>query len=299
MKQSKAIGLVIIAAIYIIAIAIGVLVFRALPELHIFLRILIGDVVATTFVFLTGAILKNVSVYDPYWSVAPIAVFTGIMLEYGRFDVGTVLLLLAVWYWGVRLTLNWAHTFVNLNTQDWRYDQFKQKFPRLFQLISFCGLNMFPTMVVFLVMLPGIEFLQESAFNPITIVGFVICLSATTIQLIADLQMHRFRRENVGKKRIIRSGLWKYSRHPNYLGEILMWWGVYVVMLSSLPNRWILFVGALVNTLMFYFVSIPLADKRNSKIREGFGAYLKETNRMWLFKAPSTIKGRVNNGSRN
>ena len=287
MKRSKATGLVIITVIYMIAITIGVLVFRALPELHIFLRILIGDVVATTFVFLTGAILKNVSVYDPYWSVAPIAVFTGIMLEYGRFDVGTMLLLLAVWYWGVRLTLNWAHTFVNLSKQDWRYDHFKQKFPRLFQLISFCGLNMFPTIVVFLVMLPGIEFLQESAFNWITIVGVVICLSATTLQLIADLQMHRFRRENSGNKKIIRSGLWKHSRHPNYLGEILMWWGVYVVMLSALPDRWMLFVGALVNTLMFYFVSIPLADKRNSSIREGFETYRKETNRMWLFNYQS------------
>ena len=283
MKQSRAIGLTIITVIYVIAIVIGVLVFRALPDVHIFLRILIGDVVATIFVFLTGVVLKNVSVYDPYWSVAPIAVFTGIMLEFGRFDMGTVLLLLAVWYWGVRLTLNWAHTFVNLDKQDWRYDHFKQKFPRLFQLISFCGLNMFPTIVVFLVMLPGIEFLKDSALNGITIIGVVICFGATTIQLVADIQMHRFRRENAGRKLIIRNGLWKYSRHPNYLGEILMWWGVYVVMLSALPGRWILFIGALVNTLMFVFVSIPLADKRNSRIREGFEAYRKETNRMWLF----------------
>ena len=287
MKQSKSAGLVIITAIYIVAIVIGILVFRALPELHIFLRILIGDVIATVFVYLCGAVLKNVSVYDPYWSVAPIAVFTGVALGYGRFDAGTVLILLAVWYWGVRLTLNWAHTFVNLNAQDWRYDHFKQKFPRLFQLISFFGLNMFPTVVVFLVMLPGIEFLQESAFNWITVAGFILCLGAATIQLAADIQMHRFRRENAGKGLIIRDGLWKHSRHPNYLGEILMWWGVYVMLLSAQPGRWILFIGALVNTLMFIFVSIPLADKRNSRVRQGFDTYRKETSALWPFKKTS------------
>ena len=284
MKQSKSGGLAIITAIYVIAIAIGILVFHALPDLHIFLRILISDISATVFVFLTGVILKNVSVYDPYWSVAPIAVFTGIALEYSRPDAGVILLLLAVWYWGVRLTLNWAHTFVNLDKQDWRYDHFKQKFPRLFQLISFFGLNMFPTMVVFLVMLPGIEFLQASTFSWITAAGFIICTGATTIQLVADVQMHRFRRENSGKGQIIRNGLWKHSRHPNYLGEILMWWGVYVIMLSALPGRWILFIGALVNTLMFLFVSIPLADRRNGKIRQGFDAYRKETNALLPFR---------------
>ena len=195
-----------------------------------------------------------------------------------------VLLLLAVWYWGVRLTCNWAYTFKNLAAQDWRYDGFKKKYPRAFQIISLFGINLFPTIVVYLCLLPGVAFIRNSACNVATIIGFAVCVCAATFQLIADIQMHRFRRENAGKNMLIRNGLWKYARHPNYLGEIMMWWGVYIIMLSSAPGMWHLGAGALVNTLMFLFVSIPMADKRNREIRPGFDSYIKETNSLLPFK---------------
>jgi steroid 5-alpha reductase family enzyme len=256
--------------------------------MHIFWRILAGDAAATVFVYLTGLVFKNASVYDPYWSVAPIAIFTGLAIVSGKAGLGTFLLLTAVWYWGIRLTCNWAHTFKNLATQAWRYDGFKAKYPRMFQLISFFGINLFPTIVVYLCLLPGVVFIQESACNIATLCGFAICLFAATLQLIADMQMHRFRRRNAGSRLIIRDGLWKHSRHPNYLGEILMWWGVYVMMLSSAPHMWGLLIGPLVNTLMFLFISIPMADSRNRRERIDFDKYAKETNRLLPFRIKRT-----------
>ena len=121
--------------------------------------------------------------------------------------MGVFLLLLAVWFWGVRLTCNWAYTFVNLGKQDWRYDHFKKKFPRIFQLVSFCGINMFPTLVVYGCLLPGIVLIRSSAFNAVTVFGFIVCAASATLQLFADLQMHRFRRENTDNGRISRTGL--------------------------------------------------------------------------------------------
>jgi steroid 5-alpha reductase family enzyme len=284
MKQNRTFGFAVIAAIYIFATCIGIALFRALPNVHIFWRVFAGDVGATVFVYLTGVVLKNASVYDPYWSIAPIVIFTGIALYSGIINMGIFLLLLAVWYWGVRLTCNWAHTFKNLATQDWRYNNFKQKYPRSFQIVSFFGINMFPTIVVFLCLLPGIVLIKESAFNAVTILGFIVCVAAATIQLVADIQMHRFRRKNAENNLLIRDGLWKHARHPNYLGEILMWWGVYIIMLSSAPQQWYLGIGAAVNTLMFFFVSIPLADKHNRERRTGFDEYVQETNSLLPFR---------------
>ncbi|MCL2462774.1 MAG: DUF1295 domain-containing protein, partial [Defluviitaleaceae bacterium] len=77
---------------------------------------------------------------------------------------------------------------------------------------------------------------------------------------------------------------WKYARHPNYLGEIMMWWGVYIIMLSAAPGAWPLGAGALANTLMFLFASIPMADRRNRAERPGFEEYYKETNSLLPFK---------------
>jgi steroid 5-alpha reductase family enzyme len=284
MKKSRAVGFAIIAVIYVVACAIGVALFLMLQDLHVFWRILIADVGATVFVFFAGVVLKNASVYDPYWSVAPPVIITGVTVYFGRIDPGVFLLLLAVWFWGVRLTCNWAYTFVNLGKQDWRYDHFKEKFPRIFQLVSFCGINMFPTIVVYVCLLPGIAFIQESALNAVTVAGFLVCIASAVLQLFADLQMHRFRRENKDGSRIIRTGLWKHSRHPNYLGEITMWWGVYIIVLSAAPELWWLGFGPLVNTIMFLVVSIPLADKRNRKIRADFDDYVKSTRSLLPFR---------------
>ena len=293
MKRNRAAGFAVVTVIYSAAILIGVAVFAVLSNMSILFRILAGDITATVFVYLTGVALKNASVYDPYWSVAPIVIYTGIAFVSGRSDAGTLLLLAAVWYWGVRLTANWARTFKNLDTQDWRYDGFKEKYPRAFQIISLFGINLFPTMVVFLCLLPGVEFIKESAYNFLTLFGFVICVFAATLQLVADMQMHRFRRRHAGKRLLIREGLWKHSRHPNYLGEIMMWWGVYIIMLSSAPRMWGLIAGPIVNTLMFLFVSIPMADKRNRSERPGFDEYVRETNSLLPFRLKGCFENQV------
>ena len=93
--------------------------------------------------------------------------------------------------------------------------------------------------------------------------------------MISDIEMHKFRAKKTPS--LINVGLWKYSRHPNYLGEILMWWGIYFMMLPILNNYWFLFIGALVNNLMFLFISIPMADKRQSK-KDGFVLYKMNTH---------------------
>ena len=99
-------------------------------------------------------------------------------------------------------------------------------------------------------------------------------IGAATMQGIADYEMHKFRKNR--NSTFIRNGLWKYSRHPNYLGEILMWWGVALSVICAAPNAWYLTIGALANTVLFFAVSIPLADGRQST-KEGFAEYKQQT----------------------
>ena len=93
--------------------------------------------------------------------------------------------------------------------------------------------------------------------------------------------MHKFRNRRTGS--FIRVGLWKYSRHPNYLGEIIMWWGVALSVIFAATNAFYLAAGALANTLLFFTVSIPLADGRQSR-KEGFDEYKKETRMLLPLK---------------
>ncbi len=146
-------------------------------------------------------------------------------------------------------------------------------------MVNFTGIHLFPTLVVFACMLSVIfTYEVQPQFNVWSIVFFVFSLCAVFIEGLADCTKHKFRHD--GGTGFIRKGIWKYSRHPNYLGEISFWWGIALGAVLVMPNKWWLIVGAVINTLMFLFVSIPMADKRQSR-KDGFALY-KANTRMLL-----------------
>lgn len=280
-KQNRRAGFAIIFLVYLLAIASGILVFRSLDGYALLWRLFWADIIATVFVYLAGSVWHNASVYDPYWSVAPPIILTAVMVLQNYYSSGYLLLLLLVWFWGVRLTLNWTITFRNLNHQDWRYDLFKQKFPHLYPLINLTGIHLFPTCVVFSVLIPAIVYGGSGEVNSLTLAAAAISLAATLLQLVSDRQMQQFRRENTDPGRIIDVGVWKYARHPNYFAEIMMWWGVGLMLVSVMPQYWYLLFGPLLNTIMFLVISIPMAEKRLRARKPGFDEY-KDATRMFL-----------------
>jgi steroid 5-alpha reductase family enzyme len=280
LKHSRAASFAVIGIIYILATAVGVLTFCAL-RLDWWLALLIADVAATVFTFACSVILGNASVYDPYWSVQPPVILLAFAL--GReWTVLGVLLLVAVFFWAVRLTANWAYTFKDLTHQDWRYTMLHDKTGVFYPVINFIGIHMVPTFVVWGCILPAVYAVREGlAANPASIAFVLLSVFAAGVQGIADIQMHTFQRHRDGT--FIRRGLWKYSRHPNYLGEILMWWGVGLSVVCAAPHAWYLLGGALANTVLFLAVSIPLAEGRQSR-KPGYAEYKKQTRMLLPIK---------------
>ena len=279
-QKTKSASIVIIAVIYLIAAFVGYLVFHRLKgAMSEIWALFVADVVATIVVWLFGLVFRNVSVYDPYWSVAPPVIFTAWAIYKSTFTLPVILLLVAVWYWGIRLTVNWAFTFKGLSHEDWRYTRYREtQSPFLFQIINFFGLNMMPTVLVFVAMLPGFGLFDAvSPTNLLTWLGFVICLMAATIQLVADTQIHRFRETHIGQYCDI--GLWKHGRHPNYFGEITMWWGVWTMYASLCGLNWLI-IGPVAMTALFLFISIPMMERRQLQNKPGYAEYRKKTRRL-------------------
>lgn len=284
LKSSRWASFLIVGGIYVVAGILGIWIFR-LFSLPLWLRLLVADVAATVATFVFSLIFCNASVYDPYWSVQPIVILLA-------FSIGTVmtpakiLLLIAVCLWGIRLTANWAYTFHGLNHQDWRYTMLKEKTACFYPIINFIGIHMVPTLVVYGCTLPAVYvFGSTAAVNSGCVVFFCLSIGAVILQGTADCQMHRFRKNKTGG--FIRIGLWKHSRHPNYLGEILMWWGVGLFSHCLMPHEWYLLAGAAANTLLFLCVSIPMADGKQSR-KDGFGEYKAQTR--MLFPLPKLHK---------
>lgn len=280
LKQSRTASFIAVTLVYIIAVAVGVAVYRVLP-LAWWLSLLIADGAATVVTFVFSLIFGNASVYDPYWSVQPPVILAA--FAWGReLTALGILLLFAVSYWAVRLTANWAYTFGGLTHQDWRYTMLREKTGAFYPIINFVGIHMVPTLVVYGCILPAVYALRGGLTANIGSILF-LCLSvgAATLQGIADIQMHRYRKNRTTP--FIRAGLWKYSRHPNYLGEILMWWGVGLSVVCAAPEAWYLLAGATANTVLFFAVSIPMADGRQSR-KEGFAAYKRQTRMLLPIK---------------
>lgn len=273
LKQNRAASFTIVTIIYILASVIGIAVYRILT-FQWWLKLLIADVTATSFTFAFSLIFHNASVYDPYWSVQPVVII-GAFATGKELTVVRILLLIAITFWGVRLTANWAYTFQNLAHQDWRYTMLKEKTGVFYPFVNFTGIHMVPTLIVYGCTLPAVyAFLYDSIWNVGSIVFFCLSVGAAIMQGTADYQMHRYRKNRMGA--FIRDGLWRYSRHPNYLGEILMWWGIALSVISVFPNVWYLGAGPLANTILFLCVSIPLADGRQSN-KPGFEEYKSQT----------------------
>ncbi len=279
-KKNRAASFAAVALVYIIAAAVGIAVYLML-DMPWWLSLLVADAVATVVTFIFSVIFGNASVYDPYWSVQPPVILAAFAVGRSLTAFG-VLLLVAVFFWAIRLTANWAYTFANLDHQDWRYTMLKEKTGAFYPIINFVGIHMVPTLVVYGCILPAVyAIINGVTANAGSVIFVCLSLGAAAVQGFADVQMHRFRKKRSGI--FIRDGLWKYSRHPNYLGEILMWWGIALSVICAEPTAWYLAAGAIANTVLFLSVSIPMADGRQSR-KEGFAEYKKETRMLLPLK---------------
>lgn len=280
MMNDRSKGFAYIAVVYVVALLAGSFIYRNCISLGYLIAIAAADFGATVIIWASGVMIRNSSVYDPYWSVAPLVVL--ILFSYDRGSVSSagMIMLVAVTLWSFRLTANWAYTFQSIKYQDWRYDKYRNDFPKLWPLVNFFGINFMPTVIVYFAMVPGLILVNgDHAAGPVTYLAFLICLAAVMIQFVSDSKLHRFRKVSSNSE-VCCEGLWRYSRHPNYFGEILMWWGVFLMLLSVDRSMWVTGAGALMNTLLFVFISIPLMEKRQLLNKKGYDEYMLRTNKL-------------------
>lgn len=245
-----------------------------------------ADVAGTVVVFAFSLALNNSSVYDPYWSVAPIVIAA--YWAFLGFDSGTldpvrgVLVVSLVSAWGVRLTYNWGRGWPGLHHEDWRYDDFRKKTGPWYWLVSFSGIHLFPTVQVYLGCLALWPALVSGTqpFGVLDVVAALVTLAAVLIETVADRQLRDFvTRPDKAPGQILDTGLWSWSRHPNYFGEMLFWWGLFLFALAAGGTAaWWSGAGAVAITLMFFTVSIPMMEKRQRAKRPHFDAYAKRVS---------------------
>lgn len=234
-----------------------------------------ADAAATVAVFAFSVVLDNSSVYDAYWSVAPMAIAPALAWTGAAPFARKAIVVALVLVWGARLTYNWARGWQGLAHEDWRYVEMRRT-GRAYWVVSFVGIHMMPTVLVFLGCLSLFPALVTGTapLGPIDVAAFAVTAGAIALEGVADQQLRAFRLSQPPPGTILESGVWAWCRHPNYLGEIGLWWGLYLFALAADRAAWWAVAGPLAITLLFAFVSVPLLDKRSLARRPQYAQHM-------------------------
>ncbi len=268
----RSLGVVTVA--YVVAIAVAVAWLWLGPSTdRLWLDTLIADLLATVAIFVFSRAYRNSSFYDAYWSVIP-----PLLLFYWWYrstDVDLLrvwLITVVVMLWAIRLTANWVYAFPGLHHEDWRYPMFKQRAGRFEILADLVAIHLIPTLQVFLAMVPVYVAVTRPGPGLVWLawIAFVVGLAAVALELVADVQMHRFVAEHRSGAAMDR-GLWSWSRHPNYFGEFSFWAELALFGIAAAPaDWWWLILGALAILAMFLGASIPMMEQRSLARRPAY-----------------------------
>ena len=274
----------IVLWIYLVATVAAVLVAWPFADWHPLARTALADLVATAVVFAGSRLLDNSSIYDPYWSVLPIGLALWHLVDAppGASGARQALVLALVLLWGLRLTYNWLRGWTGLGHEDWRYRDFRTSWGRWYWPGGFLGIHLFPTLMTWLGCLALHPALRSGApLGLLDLLAFVVTLLAITIETLADEQLRAFRLAHPTSGAICDVGLWARSRHPNYLGEVMFWIGLWLFAVAADPDAatWTA-SGPLAMVALFCFASVPLADRRSLRRRPAYAEHMRRVPAM-------------------
>lgn len=223
---------------------------------------------------------KDVSIVDIFWGLGfvLIAWITFFLSDgYGprRFLVAAMTTL-----WGLRLSI---HLFVRKQGQeeDHRYQDMRAVHGERFWLVSLFTVFLLQGVILWIVSLV-IQAAQNiqvpSRITWLDALGILVFFTGFVFESIADKQLARFQSDPANKGKVMDQGLWAYSRHPNYFGETLIWWGFYAIALSRLGNFWVIVSPLLITFLLLRVSGVTLLEKTITERRPAYVAYMKRTN---------------------
>jgi steroid 5-alpha reductase family enzyme len=235
--------------------------------------------------------LRDVSIIDIAWGGAGaiIAILTFLNTD-GTLSRRVLLTSLTV-IWGVRLALHigirkWG------KPEDFRYAAFRAEHGETWPLRSLFTVFLLQAFLIWIVTMPvqvGQFWPTPAGLTPLEWVGAAIWAEGFLWQAVADFQLTRFLADPANAGTVLDRGLWRYSRHPNYFGETLMWWGIFLIAVVT-PKGWLTALSpVLITYLLTKKSGVPLLEESLMDRREGYREYVRRTNAFfpWPPRSPS------------
>ena len=233
--------------------------------------------------FIIAQIKKNNGIADMAWGLGFVVVAITSLLYQGDYSIQALAVTALVLLWGLRLFFyiglrNWS------KPEDFRYVEMRKKWKTNVKLKAYFIVFMLQMTFLYIISLP-IQLVNLVEFE-LTMIGYIIVgvgvflwLVGFYFEAVGDQQLKNFKKNPENKGKILSTGLWKYTRHPNYFGEALMWWSVWIVSMASLSltNLFGIIGPIFITYLLLYVSGVPLLEKKY-KDNAAFQAYAKKTS---------------------
>jgi steroid 5-alpha reductase family enzyme len=247
--------------------------------LEIFLPALAVVLVLMTLVWVVSVFKKNASIIDPFWGMGFILLAIYYYFQSGGWEIRKLIILILVSLWGLRLSgylawRNWG------KGEDFRYRQFREKYgPHRYWWISFFQVFLLQGVLMWLISAP----LLGAQYNAVParlcildILGMLVWLIGIIFEAGGDFQMVRFKADPRNRGKVLETGFWKYTRHPNYFGDSCAWWGYGLICLAG--GSYIPVYGSVLMTAVIIRVSgVFLLERSLIPSKPGYREYLERT----------------------
>ncbi len=244
-----------------------------------FWGILLGVVwVWVTVCFGVSVLKKRSDIADVAWGLGIVLLAWMSWFVSGVSSIHGFLANFLVSIWGIRLAWHIARRHRG-QAEDFRYASWRQEWGRWFWWRSYAQVFLLQGGLLFLVALPVtlMNHAASTSLSALNILGVVVWMSGFAFEVIGDAQLARFLGNPKQRGQLMQTGLWRYTRHPNYFGEVTLWWGIWLLSLGVVPGWWGLVGPVTITTLIVFVSGIPLLEKKYAG-RADFEAYRARTS---------------------
>jgi len=230
--------------------------------------------------WVVSLVYKNVTIVDSLWGLGFVLIAWLTLFMAGGFDGRKVLITSLVTLWGLRLFLhlswrNWGHG------EDPRYGNWRKESGDRFWLVSLFKVFILQSIFLWMIALAlqwGQLSSQPARLTWLDYLGLGLWMIGFFFEAVGDWQRARFKAIPKSKGMVMDQGLWAYTRHPNYFGETLIWWGIFLITLATPGSWWTIVSPLIITVVLLKMTGVTLMEKTIVHTRPGYSEYIARTN---------------------
>ena len=228
--------------------------------------------------WLISVAIKDASIVDISWGLGFATVATVLWIgDDAKSNLDTLLWLMTL-LWGLRLCLYLARRNLG-HGEDYRYVAMRKRWGPAFPLISFLTVYTLQGTLMWVVSLPvQLSHRAEGSIDVLAVIGVVMWAVGLYFEVVGDIQLSRFKADPANQGKVLDTGLWRYTRHPNYFGDACVWWGIAIVACSVSVGVWGLIGAAVMNVLLLKVSGVALLERSLVRRKPEYQAYIERTS---------------------